>query len=393
MHVFVCSNSWLDVGYGASLQEYLLDNANPIAIYESAVERQFSTADINTIISIIGRARVGDEAATRFVSLRGEFEAALTEPSLRREVTRTRAELFSDGIRDKRYVGDKWGGKFLRGPDIYHQILAKCSERLVALGDIAAVKYGIKTGANDFFYLTQTRIDDWGIEAEFRRPVMTTPQESRSLSIDPATLPHELFMCHKERKLLRGTGALAYIEWGEKEGYHQRSSTASRARWYDLGARETTKTATNLLVGTTARTFLVDSGILFTHNFITIYGDSSKALPSQMCAAMNSTLAQLFLNLAGRVNFGQGVLEVQTYELEKLMIPDPSLLPVLPAPSIFGTESWDVLEPSKERRQIDTAVFDALGLTDGERDSVYEAVHELIRNRQRRARSKPATLR
>ena len=28
MHVFVCSNSWLDVGYGAKLQEYLLSNAH-----------------------------------------------------------------------------------------------------------------------------------------------------------------------------------------------------------------------------------------------------------------------------------------------------------------------------------------------------------------------------
>ena len=59
MHVFICSNSWLDVGYGAKLQEYLLRKAHARAIYESAVERQFSTAQINTIISIvekIGRA-------------------------------------------------------------------------------------------------------------------------------------------------------------------------------------------------------------------------------------------------------------------------------------------------------------------------------------------------
>ncbi len=55
MHVFVCSNSWLDVSYGAKLQEYLLTNAHVQAIYESAVERQFATADINTIISVVSR--------------------------------------------------------------------------------------------------------------------------------------------------------------------------------------------------------------------------------------------------------------------------------------------------------------------------------------------------
>lgn len=50
-HVFVCSNSWLDVGYGARLQEYLLEGAHVEAVYESAVERQFSTAAINTQVS------------------------------------------------------------------------------------------------------------------------------------------------------------------------------------------------------------------------------------------------------------------------------------------------------------------------------------------------------
>ena len=39
MHIFVCSNSWLDVGYGAKLQEHLLNTASVDAIYESAVER------------------------------------------------------------------------------------------------------------------------------------------------------------------------------------------------------------------------------------------------------------------------------------------------------------------------------------------------------------------
>ena len=39
MPVFVCSNSWLDVGYGAKLQQYLLANAALEAVYESAIER------------------------------------------------------------------------------------------------------------------------------------------------------------------------------------------------------------------------------------------------------------------------------------------------------------------------------------------------------------------
>ena len=71
VQVFVCSNSWLDVGYGAKLQELLLKDARVDAIYESAVERQFSTAQINTIISVISRSLMPKTMmGLRFVSLR-----------------------------------------------------------------------------------------------------------------------------------------------------------------------------------------------------------------------------------------------------------------------------------------------------------------------------------
>ena len=51
---------------------------------------------------------------------------------------------------------------------------------------------------------------------------------------------------------------------------------------------------------------------------------------------------------------------------------------------VFHTSDWDVLSPSLERRLIDDAVFDVLGLTQGERDGVYEGVRELVENRMRR---------
>ena len=85
-HVFVCSNSWLDVGYGAKLQEYLLANAHVRVVYESAVERQFSTADINTIISLIRKGRPDAQAVTRFVSFRDEFDKAVGDATLRKEI-------------------------------------------------------------------------------------------------------------------------------------------------------------------------------------------------------------------------------------------------------------------------------------------------------------------
>ena len=56
VHTFICSNSWLDVNYGAPLQKYLLDNTAGAVICHSEAEREFESADINTIVSILPTA-------------------------------------------------------------------------------------------------------------------------------------------------------------------------------------------------------------------------------------------------------------------------------------------------------------------------------------------------
>jgi hypothetical protein len=43
-------------------------------------------------------------------------------------------------IKSARYLGNKWGGKYLRAPDIFFTILEKGKGKLVRLGDIAEVR-------------------------------------------------------------------------------------------------------------------------------------------------------------------------------------------------------------------------------------------------------------
>ena len=246
--------------------------------------------------------------------------------------------------------GTTRGDNHRRAPDIYHAILANYGDKLVRLGDVATVRRGVTTGANDFFYLTPERIAEFGIEAEYCRPVMTTPQESRSIAVDPARLPKRLFMCHADQDALAGTGALAYVQWGEEQGYHQRASVKSRQRWYDLGQRDTARLAMNYLIDTTARTFYVEDGLLFGDDLQEIRSVTASQL--QLCAALNSTLSQLMVNIGGRANFGGGLMKIQTFEIESLQIVNPQLLPE-PNATVFNAADWDVLTPSAARRHID----------------------------------------
>ena len=384
MHVFVCSNSWLDVAYGAKLQEYFLTSAHIQAIYESAVERQFSTAAINTIISFILKTEPKGNDITDFVSLREEFDSAVGNAEQRRNISRRQGELLNDGRRGAKYIGHKWGANYLRAPDIHRAILNKGSDRLLRLSDLATARFGIITGANAFFYLSDDLIEEWGIEERFVEPLMSSPRESRSIAVDPSKLPYMLLMCHEPKSNLRNTAVLEYIRWGETRGFHSKSACVARSRWYDLGRQRPTQIAITYMIDTTARVFFMSDGAHFPNTFHRIYPRSVS--PLGLCAAMNSTLFQLMVNLSGRSNLGGGALKIERYELDSLLVPHPKVLKDIDECTLRST-NWDVLSPSPERRMIDDAVFDALDLTRGERDAVYEAVTELVENRRQKARS------
>ena len=389
-HVFVCSNSWLDVGYGAKLQKFLLENAHVQAIYESAVERQFSTAQINTVISLIRNVPGDDHHITRFVSLRDKFQRALTDLHKRRERTVSQADLMaaSLGSPDKRgrrkFVGDKWGGKYLRAPDIYWQLLEKSRAHLVPLGQIATVRAGMKSGANEFFYLTEEKICKWKIESQFVKPMLKSPSEFNTIIVDANGTNLRMFMCHESREHLRGTAALAYIEYGESQGYHSRRSCSWRNPWYDLGYEGHSKLAFGARVDKTARTFLVQEGLQIDKAFYLL--KDVKRDPYRLCTVMNSTLTNLFLNVHGRTNFGGGLMEIEVGELEGVPIVDPDLIPEADT-DIFFEADWDALSSSASRNVIDDILSDVLDLTDSERSAIHEGLVDLVQSRRTRARS------
>ncbi|ODS30031.1 MAG: type IIS restriction/modification enzyme - site-specific DNA methyltransferase (adenine specific), partial [Candidatus Scalindua rubra] len=223
---FVTSNSWLDVGYGKDLQEFLLKKAPIKLIMDNQVKRSFKSADVNTVICLFGAPSTlviarseATKQSPKFVMFYVPFEECLdpilfeeideandrkTTPEFR-VVPKDANELLTAGTDESKkdslvaYTGDKWGGKYLRAPDIYFTILEKGKDKLVRLGDIAEVRRGFTTGANEFFYLTQEKIDEWGIEAEFLKPVIKSPRECKTIQINPDDLKYKIFMCHKSK--------------------------------------------------------------------------------------------------------------------------------------------------------------------------------------------------
>lgn len=494
---FITSNSWLDVDFGKDLQEFFLRFGELKMVIDNQCKRSFSHADVNTVIVLAGPPKRRHslteqemrQRPVRFVTFRVPFEEALSpvvfleieDDSLYesmahfrvlrrpefRAVKMSQWTLYEEGLEEdeerqtteaRPYGGNKWGGKYLRAPDIFFTILEKGKGKLVRLGDIAEVRRGFTTGANEFFYLeplgrtvkevaelaqenpmAPVRVRNsagWEgeIEATWLRPVIKSPREIRTLRVHLEDLSNLVFMSPPEvRKAIdqgeepplgRYPKARAYIEWGKRQGYPERPTCRSRKWWWDLGIRKFPSVVWIKSVNDNHRQALVPFAGLVDQRLYEL-GSSE---PEVITALMNTCPFLLSKELISRVNLGEGALDTAVYEANKTIVVNLVVLRETervcllsafdrlsqrPIRSIFEELGFplcrerrcehpehpyeyvrpealtleQVKKASPDRFELDTVVFDVLGLTEKERLAVYRAVAELVKNRLVKARS------
>ena len=399
----ITSNSWLDAGYGKNLQEFLLNKCYLKMVLDNSAKRSFDTADVNTVICLISAPNKNRESClqhtVRFVNFTVPFEAILdavifyeietaserdSSPEYRIHTSLQKSLLVNGNSEKGKYIGDKWGGKYLRATDIYWTILEKGKDKLVRLGDIVEVRGGITTGANDFFYLDAKRIQELGIESEYLKPVIKSPKECKSICIAPSQLQFKLFMCSADRAALADTAALEYIKWGEARKYHRRPTYRSRAPWWksknesgnSVFVKEAHETSA---VFYNPANYLVDCRLY--------YAD----LPNQVLLFLNSAIGAMFFEIYNRTGLGGGArsMMVSDYEdvptltnanvdVKTVELLLKQISPLSPRKFVNSESGWS---------NLDTIIFNALNLTKGERDGVYEAVIQLVTTRLQKAKS------
>jgi len=334
------------------------------------------------------------------------------------------------------YAGNKWGGKFLRAPDIFFTILEKGKGKLVRLGDIAEVRFGIKTGVNDFFYLPSKYFDlkeekeyyklipkqeglpnDIKIEKEFLKPVIKSPRECKTIMINPKDLKYKVFMCHKSKKELKGTGALKYIEWGEEQiievkrgagrgrkirGFQSLETIKGRKIWYDLGEWKNSLNVLPMFENERKYCFLnkfncyVDAALYY------VYIKKDENILNYL---LNSTLFGLYKELLSRNPEGLGVLQIKVYQYEDMPVVNifkknfklnkydnfinREIKPIFEELGFNPSKPIREQEPKPlpDRAELDKIIFDELGLTEEERKEVYWSVAELVKQRLEKAKS------
>jgi hypothetical protein len=415
VHTFICSNSWLDVGYGAWLQKFLLENCHIRFIVDNHARRSFKNAEVNTIISVIDAPQPKDKLKTlgkeiaRFVAFKRPFEETVFTENLL-EVDRATSVIQNDSFRvypatqsalkeqgveydDKKgdskklsegnYAGDKWGGKYLRAPDIYWKIMDRLqSNGIKQLRQTAEVKFGIKSGVNAFFHLDPAQVRQWAIEPRFLRPLIKTPRDYYGIKIPGSEVL--LFWCQDERESLKGTKALAYIEWGEEQGFHKTPSCASRRNWYSLKGPEKPALLWPSAFFERHIVYECPEKYIADKVFYTISG----SLPPGLNAYLNSSIVSLFVEVEG-YQLNHGGIFVTTDWLANL--------PVIAVPESAVLRSYEKLTSrdillcgdeleEKSRKELDLAVLKHIGLGESEMYEMHEAIKAYVAGRIHKAR-------
>jgi hypothetical protein len=535
--VFLTASSWLDAGYGAPLREFLLNNFRVIAVIESAAESFFADASINTSITVLERE--SEEHArkanpVRFVRLNRPlneiFSAAFLRSkqtnnassrtaqrvsdgavALARAIERAGGSMTIDAYRIRIVLqaelmttcrgGPRWppqvaasvfwsgdGGpslqsfagtgwsKYLRADEVFFRVLDRGSSRMRRLSELAQVRFGVKTGANEFFYVTEgaqrakgngqrtkrkraegekakgkkqkekvsgllalaevasvrrgittganeffyvttvdahevhsptpnsqllTAVEDFAgepreIESELLSPVVFSLKEIPGILLERVESHRMLFNCALAGKALSGTRALEYIKSGERAGYNQRATCASREPWYSVARGM--KPAPLIFPSKVGERWVVALNRACVFEDKKLYGVFPLQGVSELvlAALLNSTWARYYAELTCRQMTGaQAIADIDVAVAERIMLPDPRELSTAIKKKLEAAllalsrrPVYSVFEEvtRADRRRLDAVTLEAIGFDkksqrEAVRDRIYKALTGLVRAR------------
>jgi len=418
---FITSDKWLTVGYGKEMQQFFLDHFKIKAII-SFGQRVFETPLVPTCITILERCQMKDEREsnlTKFLRIKKQLSldeiVSMIESRIEKDVLMDK-ENFRLIVKEQRDLKDigKWN-RYLHAPTIYWEILGH--KKLCKLEEVAEVRRGITSGANDFFYLKEDKAKSWGITNKFLRPLAKSirqadsveftksktdtfvidihdfvkeqlsgihPERMKGIRLDdlPSNAKladvsnEELWILHQLRKEDKGlyqyiVHAMWGTEWPRYGPPHKRPTClpnrGATGCWFDLGPLKPSPLLSSKEYWEYGRPLvLINVGNAIADQ--QLYTIDPKSVDLRLLAGiLNSSLACLFREMHGRTT-GGGMNRLTVEEAKELLLLNPFEIEETEKNRIVN--ELDSLERKRDLRktQLDKAVLAPLGLEDYARE-------------------------
>lgn len=270
------------------------------------------------------------------------------------------------------YGGGKWG-RYLRAPDFYFEVMRRFGARFTRLGEVATIKFGIKSGCDAFFMPRNVSAEllakypseaEWKtlplmhrckraavasgelvivkcgdntlhpIEARFVRPEVHSLMQVDRPVVTPAQLNRVVLWVNQELPEIKGTFAHKFITWGSKETFAskksksvpvpERATCAGRPLWYDL-----TGLQPGIGFWPMAQQYrhIIPANphsLSCNHNLFDLHSLLGLSLVTRaLMPILNSTLIALIKCFFGRYAGTEGNLKTEVVDTVLIEIPDP----------------------------------------------------------------------
>lgn len=338
------------------------------------------------------------------------------------------------------YTGYKWG-IYLRAPEIFNKLLKRGGSRFVPLGQIAEVRFGVKSGCDAFFFpkdVTEAKLaedltdrefkerygiskkDTEGIriihagdkslhliEAKYLEPEIHGLMDVKTIEITAKNLEQSIVLIptsfSKSDRYAR-----KYIEWGEREKYNSRTTCVSRANesraWYDLTGRKRGKVIWSKLQQYRHIVAYNPEKLSCNCNLYDLFFVSEETDSQIICAILNSTMIALMKFVFGSQMGREGNQVTEIFDVKMMLVPKPTKIPTqlldkilvafnsmrkrntLPLVNVDSTdeENWTGELALADRQALDDAVLELIGISNAEerrelRDELYREITKLYR--------------
>lgn len=304
------------------------------------------------------------------------------------------------------YNGSPWRSRFLRSPKMGLELADR--DDFTALGDVADVRLGMKTGADKFFFVkvngrvAGTRVPIVGLngwEGDMARddllPGVQSPKELDTDQGRAAVVPTRRGRYAGETyyfapRARAGKVARDYIAWGELQSIHEKTlvqQNADSTGWY----RQTRGRVASRWVLPYNSGYdygAVDNSIGALLNGRLLGVEPKPGIDADLLGAvLNSTAVTLMRLLEGVTTGNEGAFDVGPPAARVMRIPDPRKMTdpgrqdVLDALNAIRTHGYLPPAPDRDgnvsplRRDLDVAVFVALGLTRGDATLLADRIY------------------
>ena len=219
---------------------------------------------------------------------------------------------------------------------------------------------------------------------------MKSATESKHTVPKQENCAHSFFYCDLAKPLLKGTKALEYIQWGETSelndkneeirAFHKRQSFQSKPLWYVLKRRDSAPLLLPWSVNDLYRCFLNPDNMIVGQRIYEFTPIRDTLDLNILHSIMNSTITSFFIEMSARSGLGQGLLPMSVAEVEKLHIFNPAEFTSLPAiQREIGGMEFELQQ--KDRLELDSLLFDYIGLSTEKRAEFYLEFQKVVNNR------------